>query len=170
MAKIWHFIGLPDPDEPADPSASKLDTASSRISQDETAEFSDQTELPIQVESWAGPMTPQGIPFHDLGDPSRRVRKPEGYISKRSLRYVTPNAMNQLPLTGMVNRLSEGDVLFVDLSVMVHMEAHQRACRQSLRHLSNDRRLPVFALDESESLLMLAGDEIHVDVTRHVLD
>jgi len=53
--------------------------------------------------------------------------------------------------------------------IMVHMDAHQRACRQSLRHLSNERNLPVFALDEEESLLMMAGRDVHIDVKRYEL-
>ena len=170
MTKIWHFIGLPDPDEPAETSVSKLNTTTSRISIDDSKPVNtDQTQLPIQMEHWSGPITPDGMPFHDLGDSSNSSSFAREDSPIRSLRYVTPNSLNRLPLTDMVNRLSQGDVIFVDLSVMVHMDAHQRACRQSLKQLSNERRLPVFALDDSESLLMLAGRDVQIDAKLHEL-
>ena len=169
MAKIWHFIGLPDPDEPADASTSKLDPKTSRISAEESHASGDQAELPIQLDRWSGPVTPSGTPFHDLGDASNRAADSTTKPPTRSLRYVTPDKTNRLPLHGMISRLNQGDVLFVNLSVMVHMDAHQRACRQSLRHLSNERNLPVFALDEEESLLMMAGRDVHIDVKRYEL-
>ena len=91
------------------------------------------------------------------------------YLPSNALRYVTPNSMNRLPLDSMIHRLYQGDVVVVDLSVMVHMDAHQRACRQSLRQLSSGRRMPIFALDDKESLLMLPGNNIHVDVSKYDL-
>ena len=77
--------------------------------------------------------------------------------------------MNRLPIEPMASRLYQGDVVIVDLSVMVHMESQQRACRQSLRQLSSERRIPIFSLDNKDNLLMMPGKNIQIDVTKYDL-
>ena len=77
--------------------------------------------------------------------------------------------MNRLPIDSMASRLYQGDVVIVDLSVMVHMDSQQRACRQSLRQLSSERGIPVWSLDQKDSLLLLPGKDIVIDRSKYDL-
>tara|TARA_B100001113_G_scaffold338421_1_gene320588 strand:+ start:473 stop:997 length:525 start_codon:yes stop_codon:yes gene_type:complete len=172
VKKIWHFIGLPDPEENID--KKKNLKIKKKAVQEEKIETQKQTiiektaqkNLPLGVHNWDGPRTPTGEPFHDLGINHLPKNK---FIPNRALRYVTPDSMNRLPIDSMSNRLFQGDVVVVDLSTMVHMESQKRACRQSLRQLSNERRIPIFSLDSKDNLLMLPGKNIHVDISKYDL-
>ena len=172
VRKIWEFIGLPDPDENSQRKKITPQQKMGRIVKPENTgaveqiETTTQIQLPTKSLNWDGPVTPDGEPFHDLGFNTNNIKKD---LPSNALRYVTPNSMNRLPLDSMIHRLYQGDVVVVDLSVMVHMDAHQRACRQSLRQLSSGRGMPIFALDDKESLLMLPGNNIHVDVSKYDL-
>lgn len=168
VRKIWHFIGLPDPEENID--KKKNVKIKKKLIEEEPKEknnlnSSQQINLPLHND-WKGPLTPKGEPFHDLGLSNMSFKK---HIPNNALRYVTPDSMNRLPLELMWNRLYQGDVIVVDLSTMVHMESQKRACRQSLRQLSNERRIPIFSLDSKDNLLMLPGKNIHVDVSKYDL-
>ena len=172
VKKIWHFIGLPDPEENID--KKKNLKMKKKVVQEEKKEIpkeiitekTTQIDLPLKVNNWDGPRTPKGEPFHDLGINNFTKNK---YIPNQALRYVTPDSMNRLPIDSMSNRLFQGDVIVVDLSTMVHMESQKRACRQSLRQLSNERRIPIFSLDNKDNLLMLPGKNIHVDISKYDL-
>ncbi|MAT48473.1 MAG: hypothetical protein CMA27_01425 [Euryarchaeota archaeon] len=172
VKKIWHFIGLPDPDENTERKKIANTTKKSRINppieelKKEEVKKDTQTTLPTNKINWDGPITPKGEPFHDLGvnQTSRN-----NILPSKALRYVTPNSMNRLPIEPMASRLYQGDVVIVDLSVMVHMESQQRACRQSLRQLSSERRIPIFSLDNKDNLLMMPGKNIQIDVTKYDL-
>ncbi len=169
--KIWEFIGLPDPDKNTVQKKVVPSQKMNRITKPENPESIEEDEvvpkqLPNKSLNWDGPLTPEGDPFHDLGFNTYNTKNE---LPSKALRYVTPNSMNRLPLDSMVSRLYQGDVVIVDLSVMVHMDAHQRACRQSLRQLSNERRMPIFSLDDKDCLLMLPGNNVRVDVSKYDL-
>jgi len=172
VKKIWHFIGLPDPEENIErkkvvntPKASRI-TSTVENEKSEGKKIDTQTTLPTHKINWDGPLTPKGEPFHDLGI---NVISKNNSLPSKALRYVTPNSMNRLPLDSMASRLFQGDVVIVDLSVMVHMESQQRACRQSLRQLSSERRIPIFSLDNKDNLLMMPGRNIQIDVSKYDL-
>lgn len=172
VKKIWHFIGLPDPEEHLERKklvkTNKINTlgTSEESKTDKKVDPTTQTKLPIKKLEWDGPLTPKGEPFHDLGLKMNSNIKTK---PSKALRYVTPDSMNRLPIESMTNRLYQGDVVVVDLSVMVHMEGQQRACRQSLRQLSNERRIPIYSLDDKDNLLMLPGSNIMVDISKYDL-
>ena len=168
VKKIWHFIGLPDPEENVD-KKKKLKKIKKIVDDDKKSDnyFDEELQLSLPtINDWKGPTTPKGEPFHDLGETNIRHKK---NIVKQALRYVTPNSMNRLPLDSISTRLFQGDVIVVDLSTMVHMEGQKRACRQSLRQFSNERRIPIFYLDSKDNLLMLPGKNIHVDISKYDL-
>ncbi len=172
VKKIWHFIGLPDPEENIERKKVVNTPKTSRITsvveneKIEEKKIDTQTTLPTHKINWDGPLTPKGEPFHDLGI---NVISGNNNLPSKALRYVTPNSMNRLPIDSMASRLFQGDVVIVDLSVMVHMESQQRACRQSLRQLSSERRIPIFSLDNKDNLLMMPGRNIEVDVSKYDL-
>ena len=170
--KIWHFLGLPDPEENVE-RKKPINNPNNQIKQLgeekkplEIETTTVQSELPKAKLNWDGPLTPQGEPFHDLGLYTNSSSKK---IPSNALRYVTPNTMNRLPIDSMASRLYQGDVVIVDLSVMVHMDSQQRACRQSLRQLSSERGIPVWSLDQKDSLLLLPGKDIVIDRSKYDL-
>ena len=170
--KIWHFLGLPDPEENVERKKS-VNIPNNQIKQIEEEKkpleietTTVQSELPKARLNWDGPLTPQGEPFHDLG---LYINSSSKKIPSNALRYVIPNSMNRLPIDSMASRLYQGDVVIVDLSVMVHMDSQQRACRQSLRQLSSERGIPVWSLDQKDSLLLLPGKDIVIDRSKYDL-
>jgi len=167
LANIWRFIGLPDPEE-AEPEIVVKEEA---VIPEQTANQEPiQMPLPSIQKSWIGPKTPDGEPFHDMAEVKWAARtKVNNGNAKRAFRHIVPDKMNRLPIQHMVTRLMQGDILMVDLSVMIHMDAYQRACRQSIRHLSNEYGIPVFALDDKEKVLILPGKGVIVDIDKHVL-
>jgi len=171
--KIWHFLGLPDPEENVERKKSVNITKNNQIKQLEEENkpleietTTVQSELPKTKLNWDGPLTPQGEPFHDLG---LHISSSPKKTPSNALRYVTPNSMNRLPIDSMASRLYQGDVVVVDLSTMVHMDSQQRACRQSLRQLSSERGIPVWSLDQKDNLLLLPGKDIMVDRSKYDL-
>jgi hypothetical protein len=172
VKKIWHFIGLPDPEEHLERKkvvkTTKITTSDALEGNKkiENIEATTQTTLPTNKFVWDGPLTSKGEPFHDLG---LNVNSSTKIIPSKALRYVTPDSMNRLPIDSMTNRLYQGDVVVVDLSVMVHMEGQQRACRQSIKQLSDERGINVWSLDDKDNLLMLPGKNIQVDNSKHDL-
>lgn len=170
--KIWHFLGLPDPEENVE-RKKPVNIPNNQIKQLEEEKkpleietTTVQSELPKARLNWDGPLTPQGEPFHDLG---LYINSSSKKIPSNALRYVIPNSMNRLPIDSMASRLYQGDVVIVDLSVMVHMDSQQRACRQSLRQLSSERGIPVWSLDQKDSLLLLPGKDIVIDRSKYDL-
>ncbi len=169
--KIWHFLGLPDPEENVErkklSNSNKINQIQNTEEEKKPVEIETtvQTELPKRKNNWDGPITPKGEPFHDLGLKVNTSNK----IPSNALRYVTPNSMNRLPIDSMSSRLFQGDVVVVDLSVMVHMESQKRACRQSLKQLSSERGIPIWSLDQKDSLLLLPGKNILIDRSKYDL-
>mgnify|MGYP001382957351 CR=1 FL=1 len=167
MANIWRFIGLPDPEDGETEIAIKEEVV---IPQPIKAQESVQIPFKPISKSWIGPQTPDGEAFHDMAEVKWSTRtKLKNGIAKRAFRHIVPDKMNRLPIQHMIARLMQGDILMVDLSVMIHMDAYQRACRQSIRHLSNEYGIPVFALDDKEKILILPGKGVIVDIDKHIL-
>ena len=168
MANIWRFIGLPDPDEGDIDVINNDDVVIPKNNNSEKSEL--KAKIPLISKNWGGPKTPDGEAFHDMAEVKWAARtKINNGVAKRAFRHIVPDKMNRLPIQNMITRLMQGDILMVDLSVMIHMDAYQRACRQSIRHLSNEYGIPVFALDENEKILILPGKGVIVDVDKHIL-
>jgi len=170
MANLWQFFGLPDPDGP-DKTGKKQ-----KAPVDPPARPEPILDNPIQTKEktlvnenrlWKGPITPDGDKFHDLALSSSKKLEPAEV--KRGLRYVVPDDKHRLPLEGMQQRLDEGDVLVVDLRNLIHMDAHQNACRRLLRELADSMKLPAFSLDEEERILLMPGIGITIDINNHSL-
>jgi len=171
MANLWQFFGLPDPDGP-----DKSDKKKRKIPEDHTVRPEPIIDKPIQsgnapsiVEkrTWRGPITPDGEKFHDMALSTNKNTEPSEV--ERGLRYVVPDGKHRLPLEGMQQRLNEGDVLVVDLRNLIHMDAHQNACRRLLRELADSMKLPAFSLDEEERILLMPGIGITIDINNHPL-
>lgn len=163
MANLWQFFGLPDPDAQTKPVKKEVKP----VITESKATISKQDVKETAI-TWRGAITPDGDKFHDLAE-STWGKHTEVGENLRGLRYITPDGKYRLPIDGMEQRLSEGDILIVDLRNLVHMDAHQNACRRMLRELSDSLALPAFALDEEEKILLLPGAGITIDISNHSL-
>ena len=114
---------------------------------------------------WSGPLTPDGEPFHDLGVVTQR---PAPHPNK-ALRYIAPDEMKRIPTQAMLKRVIQGDTAIVDLRPLVHMDSHQMACRREIKHMADQARVSVFALDAEDKLLMVPGVNVVVDMQKHEL-
>ena len=188
MASLWNFFGLPDPDgsqkvtkpsnnaqaeEPAVGEENQL-TQSSLPTENVEVKPKPLNKLPkveqtqnfIAVPSnWRGPVTADGEPFHDLGIQNQARRS----FPSRALRYVAPDEMKRIPTRGIAQRIANGDTVIVDLRDLVHMDAHQNACRRDLKMMTDEVGVGVFALDREDKLLMIPGTDVIVDVGNHNL-
>ena len=188
MASLWNFFGLPDPDgsqkltkpsnnaqaeEPAVGEENQL-TQSSLPTENVEVKPKPLNKLPkveqtqnfVAVPSnWQGPVTADGEPFHDLGIQKQARRS----FPSRALRYVAPDEMKRIPTRGIAQRIANGDTVIVDLRDLVHMDAHQNACRRDLKMMTDEVGVGVFALDREDKLLMIPGTDVIVDVGNHNL-
>lgn len=188
MGNLWHFFGLPDPEgngpsnrrQPATPPADgePVTLESNAPPTGEAVE----TEAPAQTPTppvrrapvsdrrtpplgWTGPLTPDGEPFHDMG----MVRQRPAQRPNKALRYIAPDEMKRIPTGPTLKRVLQGDTAIVDLRSLVHMESHQMACRRELKHMADEARVSVFALDAEDKLLMIPGLNVVVDMEKHEL-
>ena len=190
MANLWQFFGLPNPEGPnnsdkkSKPNSNKAKMAKAQ------EDASQQTLIPIEQEignselevqsdlpkledqpvmnhpnlvpippGWKGPVSADGEPFHDLGVHKSTRRS----FPSRALRYVAPDEMKRIPTRGIGKRISTGDTVIVDLRSLVHMDAHQNACRRELKMMCEEIGVEVFALDLEDKLLMIHGCDVIVD-------
>ena len=108
--------------------------------------------------------------FHDLGEDMWSERTSR--ITPRANRqvvYMKPDDLHRLPLHGVEQNLAEGDMLLVDLSSLTHMPAQQDVCKRRIQGMGESIGYPVFSLNESDTLLMVAGARMRVDTVRHKL-
>lgn len=111
-----------------------------------------------------------GNRFHDLGDiqwsdrTERMTQKP-----LRRVIYLQPDDLHRLPLDGAEQNLAMGDMMIVDLTSLNHMPSQQSVCGRRVQDLGNRTGLPVFALNETDELLMIAGARMRVDTHKHRL-
>ena len=60
-------------------------------------------------------------------------------------------------------------MLLVDLDSLTHMPSQQDVCRRNVQSISDRIGYPVFSLNDSDTLLMIAGSRMRVDTDRHNL-
>lgn len=187
MANLWQFFGLPDP-EGATNSKKKVKSSSSKTKSNKLQQDDNQQTLIPVVDSvpespstieplpeqnptrggntplaipvgWKGPVSADGEPFHDLGV----INSPRRSFPSRALRYVAPDEKKRIPTRGIGQRISKGDTVIVDLRSLVHMDAHQNACRRELKMMCEEIGVEVFSLDSEDKLLMIPGCDVIVD-------
>ncbi|RJU81901.1 MAG: hypothetical protein DWB99_05375 [Candidatus Poseidoniales archaeon] len=183
MANLWQFFGLPDP-EGANNSKKKTKSKTTKPQEDVNqqtlipiAEPVPELQIPAEPQEikqtnplknnnlvavplgWKGPISADGEPFHDLGVNNSARRS----FPSRALRYVAPDEKKRIPTRGIGQRISTGDTVIVDLRSLVHMDAHQNACRRELKMMCEEIGVEVFALDAEDKLLMIPGCDVIVD-------
>ncbi len=111
-----------------------------------------------------------GNRFHDLGE-SRWSERTERVTERPSRRviYMEPDGLHRLQLDGIEGNLSVGDMVIIDLNSLNHMPSQQSVCSRRAQELGDRTNLPVFALNEDDSLLMIAGAKMRVDTHKHRL-
>tara|TARA_B000000532_G_scaffold189745_1_gene155773 strand:+ start:1968 stop:2576 length:609 start_codon:yes stop_codon:yes gene_type:complete len=190
MANLWQFFGLPNPEGPNNSDRKSRQNSNKAKMAKAQEDASQQTLIPIEEEptnegpevqsdlpkmetpqvdsnlnlvpvppGWKGPISADGEPFHDLGIHQSTRRS----FPSRALRYVAPDEMKRIPTRGIGKRISTGDTVIVDLRSLVHMDAHQNACRRELKMMCEEIGVEVFALDSEDKLLMIPGCDVVVD-------
>jgi hypothetical protein len=192
MGTLWQFFGFPDPETPALENVSRSKKKAKKPEQapgqqltivspidDAPLETNSTIEVapqPVSIpppirhtskipDGWVGPVTPDGIAFHDLSNYSS---PPSGYPD-RALRYVMPYKMHLLPMRQIEDRIRRGDTVIVDLTGLIHMDTQTNACRRSLKQMGDEIDVPIFSLDAEDKLLLLPGNKVSIDVSRHDL-
>ena len=125
--------------------------------------------IPQPVRSQQHPSI-QDMSFHDLGE-KRFLDWAASYQSlpRRGLRYIKPDEMHRLPLDRIVNRLSQGDILIIDLFSLAHMDSQRSALARQVQEVVASGGLPVFSLDDKERLLLVPGRGCRIDTETHEL-
>ena len=198
MGTLWQLFGFPDPetpgvDSPKTPKRKKARKVEEAPGQQLTlVNPDDGLEQPVDVqenqsdkiqdeqtvnipppitrsqnvpEGWTGPLTPDGDAFHDLSNYSS---KPTDFPD-RALRYVVPDQMHRLPVRQIQDRILRGDTIIVDLNSLIHMDTQTNACRRVLKQVGDEMNIPIFALDESDKLLLMPGKDVTMDVSKNNL-
>ena len=145
MVNLYRLLGLPDP--------SKVNQRASK---------------PKRVSVDPGPQADDR--FHDLGEDtwSERTSRITPSPSRRVV-YMKPDDLHRLPVQGMQQDLMEGDMVLVDLGSLTHMPSQQEVCKRRVQEMGDSIGYPVFSLNESDTLLMVAGARTRVDTVRHKL-
>jgi len=195
MGTLWQFFGFPDPEAPSPDAVKRTKRKKPKKAEDapgqqltivspdddHTTGEPQQTvidaalEAPVQIpppikhsnkipKGWTGPVTPDGIAFHDLSDYSSTTEFPD-----RALRYVVPDQMHRLPIRQIEDRVRRGDTVIVDLTKLIHMDTQTNACRRTLKQMGDEVGILIFALDDDDKLLLLPGQDVSMDVSRHDL-
>ena len=198
MGTLWQFFGFPDPESPAPESVNKRKkkksskkeeapgqqltlvspdedpTQDNLVVKDSQSEELEQPklEIPPPVKKsisvppgWTGLLTPDGEAFHDLSNYSSKATD----FPDRALRYVVPDKMHRLPIRQIQDRILRGDTVIIDLNGLIHMDTQTNACRRTLKQMGDEIDIPIFALDESDKLLLMPGREVSMDVSRNDL-
>ncbi|MFL2981340.1 MAG: hypothetical protein ACJZ4V_00310 [Candidatus Poseidoniaceae archaeon] len=198
MGTLWQFFGFPDPESPAPESVNKRKkkksskkeeapgqqltlvspdeepTQNELVGNDSQSEELEQPklEIPPPVKKsisvppgWTGLLTPDGEAFHDLSNYSSKATD----FPDRALRYVVPDKMHRLPIRQIQDRILRGDTVIIDLNGLIHMDTQTNACRRTLKQMGDEIDIPIFALDESDKLLLMPGREVSMDVSKNDL-
>ena len=198
MGTLWQFFGFPDPESPAPESVNKRKkkksskkeeapgqqltlvspdeepTQNELVGKDSQSEELEQPklEIPPPVKKsisvppgWTGLLTPDGEAFHDLSNYTSKATD----FPDRALRYVVPDKMHRLPIRQIQDRILRGDTVIIDLNGLIHMDTQTNACRRTLKQMGDEIDIPIFALDESDKLLLMPGREVSMDVSRNDL-
>ena len=145
MVNLYRLLGLPDP---------------SKVQQ--------QPAKPKRMSVDPGPQADDR--FHDLGEDTWSERT--GRMTHRPNRrvvYMRPDALHRLPLQGMEQDLMDGDMMLVALGSLTHMPSQQDVCKRRVQDMGERIGYPLFSLNESDTLLMVAGARMRVDTVRHKL-
>ena len=144
MVNLFRLLGLPDPSKSV-----------------ESVKRSPRSAAP-------GPQDNDS--FHDLGKEiwAERTQKLIGE-AERFVHYIKPDDLHRLNLDGMGHNLTQGNLVIVDLGSLTHMPSQQDVCRRRIQDLAQQTGLPVFALNEADTLLMIAGRNMRVDTEKHKL-
>jgi len=154
---FWQFFGL-DPSE----------RASSPAFQSPPAVVPEAPPSPEGLPEpgpWRGEETHEGHRFIDLGR-GHITPRPQ---ARRAVRYLAPDPTGRLPLERMMACIQAGDCLFIDLTGLVHMQAHQDALRSELRRLGQTTGVGAWALDSDDLLFLVPGAEVMMDTSKHLL-
>ncbi|MAK40764.1 MAG: hypothetical protein CL993_03435 [Euryarchaeota archaeon] len=108
--------------------------------------------------------------FHDLGE--NRWSDRTKIISQKPVRsviYITPDKLHRLPFEGVEHQLALGDMAIFDINSLNHISHQQSICARKIRELGDRTGLPVFSINENETLLMIPGAKMRVDTKKHRL-
>ena len=89
--------------------------------------------------------------------------------TKKNIIYVKPDKYQRIQLDGIENEISRGSMILVDISTLSHMPAQKEVCKRKVENLGEMRDLPIFSLNEDDSLLMIPGLGMRVDTKKHRL-
>ena len=105
-----------------------------------------------------------------LSDP-RVSERTERLLEKpnRKVIYLKPDSLNRLQLTGMDHELSEGNLILVDLSGLNHMPSQTAKCNREVNQLAENNGVTAFALNDSDTLIMIPGSKMRIDTKKHRL-
>ena len=110
------------------------------------------------------------LKFHDLGAKRWLAwSSAQQGVPQRGLRYIRPDDLHRLPLEPISTRLLQGDICIVDLSSLAHMDSQRSALARQVQDMANYGGLPVFALDDSNRLLLIPGRGTRIDTETHEL-
>ena len=145
MVNLFTLLGLPNPNK-AQPTSPKT--------------------KPATVDP--GPQA--GADFHDFGETiwSERTEKLT-LPPDRAVIYLKPDNLHRINLGGIENNLSQGHMLLVDLSSLSQLPSQKDVCSRRVQELGERFNIPVFSLNDSDSLLMVPGARMRVDTERHKL-
>jgi len=145
MANLFRLLGLPDPSKVSGSGISKK-----RATVDPEPQAEDVFHY-LDEQSWS--------------DRTRRMT-PE---AQRQVVYLKPDTLHRLHTEGMSEVLAGGNMILVDLSSLVHMPSQRDVCRRRVQEMATRLGLPVFAINDNDTLLMVAGAGMRVDKTKHEL-
>ena len=83
--------------------------------------------------------------------------------------YLKPDNLRRLNLIGMDKELINGNLLLFNLKELIHMPSQTAKCSREIHQLAENNGLNVFALNESDTLLMVPGLNMRVDTHKHIL-
>jgi len=148
MVNLFKLLGLPDPKK--------------NVINDSKAK--------LQPSANPGPRSSSRADFHDLGDPlwSERTERliPQ---AQKNVVYLKPDKYQRIQLDGMENEISKGSMVLVDLTSLSHMPSQKEVCKRRVESLGEINNIPVFSLNEDDSLLMIPGLGMRVDTKKHRL-
>ena len=148
MVNLFKLLGLPDPKK----------------------NVINENEKKIQSSANPGPRSNSRADFHDLGDNvwSERTERliPQ---AQKNVVYLKPDKYQRVRLDGMENEIGEGSMILVDLTSLSHMPSQKEVCKRRVESLGEINNIPVFSLNENDSLLMIPGAGMRVDTKKHRL-
>jgi len=148
MVNLFKLLGLPDPKK----------------------NVVNETRTKNQSSANPGPRSSSRADFHDLGDPlwSERTERliPQ---AQKNVVYLKPDKYQRVQLEGMENEIRKGSMILVDLTSLSHMPTQKDVCKRRVESLGEINNIPVFSLNQNDSLLMIPGLGMRVDTKKHRL-